>query len=524
MNSAAVLCRHHIRHLLALVVVIAVPIVIAPAPAMGGGPAVCGDTFCNNGETPASCAADCGCAAPDACGGEAPGGCFCDMDCLDFGDCCPDFFSPPCNGGLGVGPTPTVTPPPTVTLTPPPPTATVAATATETPTETPTETASPTETPVETATPTETLTPVATPTATPVETATPTETLTPLATPTLTPVPTPAATVVPGALDHFSCYELHGRTLNQPVSLVDAFGSASAVVRQAKRLCAPADKNGEDPTAPQDVDHLTGYTLRRNGHFDTIRKQQVVNQFHPNGVRVDLLRPEVLFVPTGKSLTDPPPPYTPAIDHFLCYRVSGGSLLRNAVNATDQFGTIVVGVKRALRLCVPVDKNGEGILDGSQSLMCYKARSRSGPPTRATLFTTNQFETTTDFVFGLREFCVPSLLNPGAATPTPTPAATPTATETATPVPTATSTPATACGLGSNNQCGGSCPTGEVCSITPVVPGADPSCECVSGSTPCSGQDDPAFPTCGGDCAAGFVCSAVTIIGGTNFCVCAIPS
>jgi hypothetical protein len=462
------------------------------------------------------------------CGGPAPSGCYCDATCEDEGDCCPGKCEV-CGCGPAVGPTPTATAtdPPTPTETPTE-TATPTETPTETatPTETPTETATPTETPTETASPTETPTETATPTESPTETATPALTPTPAATPTLTPTPTTAATAIPGDLNHFLCYELHGRRLNEQVSLVDAFDSTSVVARHAKRLCAPADKNGEDPTAPTDLDHLTGYTLRLSERFQRRRDQEVVNQFHPAGVRVDLIRPELLMVPTGKSLTDPPPPYTPAVDHFLCYRVRGGSLLRNAVTVTDQFVTAVqIGVKRALRLCVPVDKNGEGIFNGSRALMCYKARSRSGPPTSATLFTTNQFEDTTDFVFGLREFCVPSLLNPGAGTPTPARTATPTATETATPTPTATATPTFPCG-NTAGICGGSCPTGEVCSTAEASVGGILTCQCVSGSTPCNGRKepgDPAFPTCGGDCASGLVCESVTL-GTTNYCVCADPN
>jgi hypothetical protein len=267
-------------------------------------------------------------------------------------------------------------------------------------------------------------------------------------------------TVVPGTLDHFLCYDLHGRWLNEPVSLVDTFGSSTAAARNAKRLCAPADKNGEDPNAPSDPDHLTGYSLHRNGRFDTIRNQQVANQFHAAGVRVDLLHPELLMVPTGKSLTPPPPPsYVPAIDHFQCYRVRGAAFRQKPVTATDQFGGITVDVKRARSLCVPVDKDGEGILDGSQVLMCYKARSRSGPPLREPIYTTNQFENATDLVFALREICVPSRLNPGEATPTPMP----TATETATPTPTATSTPSCATGVAGCCSADSDCQPPDVC-------------------------------------------------------------
>jgi hypothetical protein len=527
---------------LALVLPVLVVVAILALPTIASaGVGVCGDGFCDaaSGETAANCAIDCaGCAG--SCGGVSPQGCFCDPECADpeNDDCCANACLVCGVGCVAVGtPTATLTPPPTLTPvrtltllptntpTAPTPTATpVEPTATDTPiaptaTDTPVEPTA-TETPVE---PTATETPVEpTVTETPVE---PTSTETPVATPTRTSTPTVAATATPQpGLDHFQCYELHGRRLNTQVSLVDAFGSTTPVARHAKRLCAPADKNGEDPAAPNDLDHLTGYVLRRSAPFKRLRDQEVVNQFHPAGVLVDLLRPEMLLVPTGKSLTDPPPAYTPGIDHFQCYRVSGASFLRNAVTVTDQFGEIIVGVKRALRLCVPVDKNGEGILDGSTALMCYKARSRSGPPTSATLFTTNQLEDATDFVFGLREFCVPSQLNPGDATPTPIATATPTATETATPVPTVTSTPSFTCGgFAVAGQCGGSCPTNQVCSTAHAVIGGNLTCECVSGSTPCNGRDDPTFPTCGGDCAAGLGCESVTL-GTTNYCVCADPA
>jgi hypothetical protein len=51
--------------------------------------AVCGDGACEAGEDPASCAADCGCAA-GPCGGFAPAGCSCETLCTIDGDCCPD--------------------------------------------------------------------------------------------------------------------------------------------------------------------------------------------------------------------------------------------------------------------------------------------------------------------------------------------------------------------------------------------------------------------------------------------------
>ena len=67
----------------------------------------------------------------------------------------------------------------------------------------------------------------------------------------------------PPPLDHFSCYEILPTKFTPVpnVSLVDQFGSTLTTVNRPHYLCAPADKNGEDPSAPSHPDHLTAYML-----------------------------------------------------------------------------------------------------------------------------------------------------------------------------------------------------------------------------------------------------------------------
>jgi hypothetical protein len=87
---------------------------------------------------------------------------------------------------------------------------------------------------------------------------------------TLTPSPTATATATP-VLDHFTCYKA-GATSgsvkflgipNPPgVSLIDEFRSSQVVVKKPKFLCAPTDKNGEDPTAPTHAEHLKMYQIK----------------------------------------------------------------------------------------------------------------------------------------------------------------------------------------------------------------------------------------------------------------------
>src|SRR5262245_38490244 len=125
-------------------------------------------------------------------------------------------------------------------------------------------------------TPTPTLSPTPSPTATATETPAPIETPTSTipATPTATVTSTPTTVPTPEPLNHFLCYESHQAPVNRPgVSLRDQFddpqGPPSTVtVKKAKRLCAPADKEGEDSTAPDDLAHLTAYTIKQTTKFE----------------------------------------------------------------------------------------------------------------------------------------------------------------------------------------------------------------------------------------------------------------
>jgi hypothetical protein len=261
-----------------------------------------------------------------------------------------------------------------------------------------------------------TVTPVL-PTATPTSTAaTPTPTGPP-ATATATPTPSPTATPPPD-LNHFICYEIHRRAVNIPgVSLVDQYGASLATVKQAKRICLPADKNDEDPVAVGQPETFTGFTIKQTSpRFPRQRGVGVTNQF--GAVTLDVVKPDRLFVPTAKSPAGlPPPPMFPALDHFKCYKIAYAKTRVSGIKVDDQFGTLTVDVKKPLHLCVPVDKNGEGIPSPGQAQMCYLVRTTSGTPRPLKqlpnqLYTTHQFGSDVLEVFGPRELCVPSTVLP----------------------------------------------------------------------------------------------------------------
>jgi hypothetical protein len=263
-------------------------------------------------------------------------------------------------------------------------------------------TATPTATATATVTATRTATPTPTPTLTATRTATPTATHTPTATPT--PVLPP--------LNHFQCYETHrAPTRIFGLTLDDMFGPGVVDLKKLKRICAPADKNGEDPTAVTDPDHLGVFTLKQTSpRFNAIKGVTVENQF---GVQtMNVVKPDRLLLPTAKSLIGPPAlPPSFGVDHFKCYKVAYLKLRKFGITVQDQFGLITVDIKKPTHLCVNADKNGEGIPDLTQHLMCYKVVVSPGTPAvmlPAEIFTADQFGPDVYRPYGPRELCVPS--------------------------------------------------------------------------------------------------------------------
>ena len=248
-------------------------------------------------------------------------------------------------------------------------------------------------------------------------------------TPTTTATPTPTVTPTANPLDHFTCYKARATSgsvkfagiPNPPgVSLVDAFVSGTVEVKKPKFLCAPTDKNGEDPTAPAHPEHLKGYQIKYAAKPVLPTHINVVDQFNPSGLFVDAKKAQYLFVPSVKSLTGPTPVPTPGAfvtDHFQCYKVA---VSKNTPKFTpvlgvalgDQFGTMTVEVKKPKFLCAPVDKNGEDPTAPSDlsHLMCYQAKQTDSVKfVKLTgVFVNNQFGSETLDVKKPALLCVPA--------------------------------------------------------------------------------------------------------------------
>jgi hypothetical protein len=222
-------------------------------------------------------------------------------------------------------------------------------------------------------------------------------------------------------LDDFNCYK-EKRVGIQPVyyhvRLADRFEDVFFDAEARKGLCAPANKNNEGLLDPDT--HLRKYFIRQSAGQPTFVKQfglTVTNQL--GSLKIDVIRRYLLLVPTSKDLVSTPAPPSPSADnyeHFKCYkiRITPGSPIftPTSVTVSDQFISPAksFSVLKAKQLCVPVDKNGEGIVNGSRNLLCYKSKPATPVTTPAQVFTNNQFGPETVTMSKDELLCIPSTI------------------------------------------------------------------------------------------------------------------
>jgi len=226
--------------------------------------------------------------------------------------------------------------------------------------------------------------------------------------------------MLPLTTDHFTCYRVRPSArfgIVPSVSLVDQFGSTTIEVKKLKSLCTPTSENASDPSAPAHPDHLTGYQIKAP-KFRSILNQRIVNQF--GTILVDVKKPDRLLVPSAKSLSVvPPAPTVSAVDHFQCYKaqISKGQpkfVPITGVTLEDQFGARLVDVTKPRRVCNPANQNdGEpGAENHVDHLICYQVKPAARFVPVGPIFVDDELGPETLDALRPDELCVPSLNNP----------------------------------------------------------------------------------------------------------------
>jgi hypothetical protein len=215
---------------------------------------------------------------------------------------------------------------------------------------------------------------------------------------------------------HFMCYEGTKIQVGRSVTLEDRFRTVTANVGNFKRICNPADKNGEDPGALNFPDHLASYEIDAPSFTNV--DAEVTNQF---GTQIiELLRPVRLLVPTAKGDLGPPPlpptgpPNPPVIDHFNCYAAKGPAV-NKTVMIEDQFGILQVKARQPDYVCVPVNKNSGGFVNPNGAfgfgLACYDVDTTPDRQDfKGMFYIDNQFTAGAEEhqIHGPRELCLQS--------------------------------------------------------------------------------------------------------------------
>jgi hypothetical protein len=223
-------------------------------------------------------------------------------------------------------------------------------------------------------------------------------------------------------LDDFLCYKTKPASGSprfariSDLQLADQLEDTTADVVRPQALCTPADKNDEGTVDP--VIHLAAYRIRQaTAH---VRRTNVLVANQLGDVRVDTVKPDLLLVPSNKSLggpASPPIPGTYLVDHYKCYkvRVTPGTprFARREVTVADQFTSPPkrVLLRKPRHLCIPVDKQGEGVQNPAAHLLCYLAKPVRGEQRHVRQIgvdLANQLGTLQSDTVKERELCIPS--------------------------------------------------------------------------------------------------------------------
>jgi len=227
--------------------------------------------------------------------------------------------------------------------------------------------------------------------------------------------------------DHYLVYDVKetkhtDKFEKMTVELSDQFETdAIYKVEKPHHLYNPVQKTHDGATTEisDEISHLLGYKIKTPkdaDKFEKVTNVLVQNQF--GDIIVDVKKPKLLLVPSAKNHFTVPDELNPiTINHFKCYDVKESKdtpkFVKRTVTIYDPNFELTQDfeVKKPKHLCTPVDKNGEGIVDAENHLMCYDLKKMKGEPKfeKRNVFTNNQFGSDDLEVKKQHQLCVPSI-------------------------------------------------------------------------------------------------------------------
>lgn len=226
-------------------------------------------------------------------------------------------------------------------------------------------------------------------------------------------------------LDEFLCYKAkrdkRAATTFVPlvdVPLEDEFWRIDIGAKTMKTVCAPTNRDGRAPTAPNHDDYLVTYKVKASSgtpKFAPRRDLEVTTAL--GTLRLDAKKLDRLVVPASLGTELPPPPAAPHPDAFACYKVAPGSGAPKFVSVggialEDSFGVLVVDAKKPSVLCNPADLNdtAPGAPANPDHLLCFKVKVAKTTPflRQIGLFTNSTVGSVALDAIKPQELCLPA--------------------------------------------------------------------------------------------------------------------
>lgn len=177
------------------------------------------------------------------------------------------------------------------------------------------------------------------------------------------------------------------RFAKRAVTVVDELGAHALQVQRPDTLLVPSSKvlgSGGAPPYAGSIRHYTCHRARQSGFVPPAAGVDVGDQFR--SATYQIRRPARLCMPADKSGEDPSAPDDPVV--LVCYRVRGPRFVRTTVSTNNQTGPEALDVRQARELCVPGAIAGASTTSSTSSSSTFieVTTSTSGPSTTSTTF------------------------------------------------------------------------------------------------------------------------------------------
>jgi cysteine-rich repeat protein len=207
----------------------------------------------------------------------------------------------------------------------------------------------------------------------------------------------------------FKCYKAKTKAgtpkfVARTMNLASQFDSAGAKANAPATFCTPVSPAG-DPSG-----HLECYKLGNSGKQPKRlpRDLTVMDQFGSEPLTIT--KPKTLCLPSGET----PTPVAHPFDEFSCWqaktRSGAPAFVPRDVTLTDEFGPRSVTVVKPETLCVPADRDGNSIVDGTGLRVCYHTTDVRGQAhvTSRDVSVENAFGAESLTISGSSTLCVPA--------------------------------------------------------------------------------------------------------------------